>query len=61
MDKIVKNFFIKNHIIIKEMFNNCISLLSLPDISNWNTDKAIDMSKMFYNCESLQSLPDISR
>ena len=61
MDKIVKNFFIKNHIIIKEMFNNCKSLLSLPDISNWNTDKAIDMSKMFYNCESLQSLPDISR
>ena len=28
MDKIVKNYFIKNHIIIKEIFYNCKSLLT---------------------------------
>ena len=58
--KIGKYFFIKNHIVIKEIFYNCKSLLSLPDILNWNTENAIEMSKMFYNCESLTSIPDIS-
>ena len=44
---------------MKEMFNNCSSLLSLPDISKWNTSKVTDMSKMFNNCSSISSLPDI--
>ncbi len=41
------------------MFNHCKSLISLPDISNWNTFKVIDMKYMFQECNSLISLPDI--
>jgi len=53
--------FENNYTTYKEMFYNCRSLKSLPDISLWNTNYIIDMSYMFYNCESLLSLPDISK
>ena len=43
------------------MFCNCRSLVSLPDISKWNTANVINMSRMFYNCSSLKSFPDISK
>jgi len=43
------------------MFSNCISLISLPDISKWNTNNVKNMSYMFSNCKSLISLPDISK
>ena len=43
------------------IFENCSSLISLPDISKWNTSEVTDMSKMFYNCKSLTVLPDISK
>ena len=43
------------------LFYNCISLTSLPDISNWNTKNAKDISQMFSRCESLEFLPDISK
>jgi surface protein len=46
---------------MKKMFFNCSSLISLPDISKWNTTNVINMKKMFYNCSSLISLPDISK
>jgi len=42
------------------MFDKCSSLISLPDISNWNTNNVKNMSYMFYECSSLISLPDIS-
>ena len=42
------------------MFYGCESLISLPDISNWNTNNVNNMSYMFSNCKSLTSLPDIS-
>ena len=45
----------------KDMFRTCISLVSLPDISHWNTRNVFDMSRMFANCFSLKSLPDISK
>ena len=45
---------------MSRMFYNCSSLISLPDISEWNTDFVIDMNCVFYNCSSLLSLPDIS-
>ena len=45
---------------MNHMFYGCSSLLSLPDISKWNTNKIKDMSWMFSNC-SLLSLPDISK
>ena len=46
--------------ILKEMFSNCISLVSLPDISNWDFTDVIDISKMFSNCVSLTTFPNIS-
>ena len=44
---------------ISYMFFGCVSLLSLPDISKWNTSNITNMSYLFYWC-SLPSLPDIS-
>ena len=42
------------------MFYGCSSLLSLPDISKWNTNNVINMIEMFYGCSSLSSFPNIS-
>ena len=46
---------------MSHIFSNCKSLLSLPDLSKWNTNKVTDISYMFNSCESLLSLPDISK
>ena len=43
------------------MFDNCGLLISLPDISEFNTENVINMGRMFYQCKSLLSLPDISK
>ena len=43
------------------MFNECNSLISLPDISKWDTSRVTDMYFMFSGCNSLISLPDISK
>ena len=43
------------------MFSECSSLLSLPDISKWNTNNVTNMRFIFYGCSSLSSLPDISK
>ena len=40
---------------------NSVSLLSLPDISKWNTSNVNEMNSMFSKCNSLISLPDISK
>ena len=40
------------------MFDDCGSLLSLPDISNWNITNVTNMRYMFFMCSSLLSLPD---
>ena len=45
----------------KNIFDRCYALISLPDISKWNTNNVNDMSYMFYGCSSLESLPDISK
>ncbi len=42
------------------MFSFASSLVSLPDLSNWNTQNVEDMSNMFYGCSSLTGIPDIS-
>ena len=42
------------------MFYGCSSLISLPDLSEWNIKKVIDMSDIFYGCLSLILLIDIS-
>ncbi len=46
---------------MKKIFSNCISLVSLPDLSKWNTDGTPNISDIFENCPSLISLPDISK
>ena len=43
------------------MFTLCEKLLSLPDISKWNTNNVTNMNNMFCNCVKLSSLPDISK
>ena len=42
------------------IFYECSSLLSIPDISKWNTSKIINMSYLFGNCENIENIPDIS-
>ena len=43
------------------MFSECSSLISLPDISGWDTKNVYYINSMFYNCSSLKSLPDLSK
>ena len=43
------------------MFSECYSLLSLPDISGWNTAHIKNINNLFFGCYSLISLPDISK
>ena len=35
------------------MFYNCKSLLSLPDLAQWDIRKVEDMKSMFNNCQKL--------
>jgi len=42
------------------LFCGCISLISLPDISKWNTSNIINMECMFSKCPFLLYLDDIS-
>ena len=46
---------------ISNMFSNCPSLSTLPDISKWDTKNVKDMSYLFSLCSSLENLPDISK
>jgi len=43
------------------MFTGCSSLISLPDLSKWNTNNVTKMIYMFRGCSSLISLPDLSK
>ena len=42
------------------MFYGCKTLISLSNITNWDTSNINNFGKMFFNCNSLISLPDIS-
>ena len=42
------------------MFYACVSLISLPDISKWNTNNVTNMKRIFSCCIKLSNLPDIS-
>ncbi len=46
---------------MESLFDQCNSLISLPDISNWNTSNVTNMSGLFNNCISIKFLPDISK
>ena len=56
--KLIEKKYITN---MSYMFEGCSSLLSLPDISKWNTNDVTNMSYMISGCSSLLSLPDISK
>ena len=43
------------------MFYFCSSLISLPNISEWNTSQVSNMSGMFSECNSLLNLPDMKK
>ena len=57
----IKLIEIKNVTNMRRIFYNCRSLVSLPDISKWNTFNVTTMKYMFKNCSSLKSFPDISK
>ena len=42
------------------MFANCESLISLPDLSLWNTSQVKFLNEMFFECKSLISFPEIN-
>ena len=46
---------------MSHMFYGCSSLVSLPDLSKWNTANVTNMNSMFSDCSSLKSFPDISK
>ena len=46
---------------MNEIFEGCSSLLSLPDISKWNTNNLNKKSCLFNKCSSLTYLPNILR
>ena len=43
---------------MRKMFDRCSSLISLPDISKWNTDQK-RIGDIFNECISLSYLPDL--
>ena len=51
---------VNNIIYMINMFTDCNSIISLPDISNLNTSNVKKMNYMFSGCDSIISLPDIS-
>ena len=43
------------------MFEGCENLISIKDISKWDTSNITNFSGLFKKCTSLKSLPDISK
>ena len=46
---------------LSNMFHECSSLYSLPDIDGLDISKVNDISFLFYGCSSLQNISDISK
>ena len=46
---------------MENVFCQCKSLITLPDIFKWNTENAEDMTSVSYECKSLIVLPAISK
>ena len=46
---------------MEKMFQGCISLVSIPDISSWDISNARYINSIFSLCESLSNIPDISK
>ena len=43
------------------LFYDCSSLTKLPDISQWNFEKVININHFYAKCSSLLQTPDISK
>ena len=43
------------------MFRNCSSLISLPDISQWDTSHLENNDNMFDGCNNLSEEPNIRK
>ena len=56
----IKLIEISNIVDATSMFDGCESLISIYNISNWNTYNVINMISMFRGCISLKSLPGIN-
>ena len=52
---------LNNIIDIRKMFKECISLVSIIELTNNNKLKIKNMNGLFYKCEYLVFLPDISK
>ena len=46
---------------MSQMFDGCIALHFIYDVSNWNTKQLTNMSYMFHRCTSLKRLNDIEK
>ena len=46
---------------MSHIFEGCSSLMTIPDISKWNTYNIITMNNMFRDCKLLSLLLDISK
>ena len=67
MNKLIDNLDIQpkkifnNIIYIHSIFEGCSSLISIPDLSKWDTKYVINMKSLFNGCSSLILLPDLSK
>ena len=57
----IKLIDIKNITDISYMFSGCLSLISLPDISNMNLNNITNIIGIFFYCSSLSYIDDISK
>ena len=46
---------------MNNMFEGCSSLVTIPDISKWDTSKVFTINFIFRNCISLSYIPLISK
>jgi surface protein len=43
---------------MSEMFSNCSSLESLPDLSKWDISSVLERNNMFENCADSLNIPE---
>ena len=48
-----------SHMFGDQQFDSCETLISITDISKWDTKNVTNMSYMFCGCSSLKSIPEI--
>ena len=56
----MKKNYLNNAYYINSIYKLCTTLIHLPDIAEWKTDKLENISHMFSGCTLLESIPDIA-